>query len=871
MSASYVVVVQGPSVPPAVRELGAPRVVIGREAGDIVVPDPRCSSTHAEIVFDGRSVRVKDLGSTNGTLVNGARVDDIAWTPGMVLQIGAHTLTLREVRVPGPVKGKTIAGNVMLGGPPPGAPPPGAPGGGPPAGYPGSQGAVPAAAPYGYAPAAPAGGMGAPGYGQAPPVHGYGAMPGAGHGYGAPPGVMGPGFAPPKKGPPLWLIAIPVALLGACGLAGGALYLMGAEASSSSAPVAAGGGPVLTEAREANVRFVWYAGEPGPTAKGGTSPARIRVGPNKAGTVSVGVSEEFAGGGGNQWRTATWLAAFNTTRTTGGSLSDYEFNVHVGGHVDGPSAGMLTTSSMIALLRGKTLRTDTTMTGTINPDGTAGPVGGIVQKMQGAKADGLARFGFPIGARQHKDMKTGQTVDLMTVGAGLGLEVKEISDVYEAYEFMTGDTLPRAAPVADGEMEPSAESQALLRAKVATWKARVDREIGGLKAEVKRTGAASQIVGPLVQEADKAFAQAQQYERNGFMMPALEQYANTAIQISSATKLVTAIFHVQRNDINSLIAAVNTSSNVKPEVESYGAQLEVKAHGKTRGGQVSTTFAFTHYVMARGATMIGDDFLGSAQSILKAAEAGQLKNVPAQKVKEVVVEKATTTMLYYEIARVYLDFAKDLQDLIVDEGTAAPMDSASVDRTVKGYASASAAVLAYFDALITDEVAREKNVSADEAKGIIAAKEPDYYLARKANMLSEYTGTAATTDGAKLMRLGAASFSYISGAKLVNKWYSLSASLDKDGKLVLENRRALTAQLDLARRTAKEAAARAKGSAGFIPSAARMTFQNGNALREGSDEDKLNALASYWQATFWSELAATGGGGTGGGLGGGAP
>ena len=32
--------------------------VIGRAEGDIVLPDVRCSSTHAEILFDGAEVRL---------------------------------------------------------------------------------------------------------------------------------------------------------------------------------------------------------------------------------------------------------------------------------------------------------------------------------------------------------------------------------------------------------------------------------------------------------------------------------------------------------------------------------------------------------------------------------------------------------------------------------------------------------------------------------------------------------------------------------------------------------------------------------------------------------------------------------------------
>lgn len=74
---------------------------------------------------------------------------------------------------------------------------------------------------------------------------------------------------------------------------------------------------------------------------------------------------------------------------------------------------------------------------------------------------------------------------------------------------------------------------------------------------------------------------------------------------------------------------------------------------------------------------------------------------------------------------------------------------------------------------------------------------------------------------------------------------------------MLENRRALTGQLDLARRNARQAASEAKRVAGFVPGPSRLAFQTASALREGDDENKLQALSAYWESAFWSELAAT--------------
>jgi hypothetical protein len=538
----------------------------------------------------------------------------------------------------------------------------------------------------------------------------------------------------------------------------------------------------------------------------------------------------------------------------GTALSDYEFNVHVSGHTDGPSAGLLTTATMLALLRDKEIRSDTTMTGTINPDGTAGPVAGIVQKMEGAKQAGLKRFGFPIGTRNHKDQKTGQDVDLIVVGQKLALEVKEIGDIHEAYEFLTSDKLPRTEPMAEAEMEPNLATQNLLRAKLAAWKSRIGRESADTRKEVKSAGIPAQVYAHLLAEADKTFETAKRDERNGFLMPALLGYVDTVAAFAAATRTTSAYAHMMKGDYAGLQDAIEGASAIKGEVAAFGQQLELKALIRTRGGQINSAAAFTPFVKARAAAMIADDFSASSMEVLKGIQEKkiQLKTEGLAN----LMNRITLPLLYYDLAKVKLEYAKDLQDLIAEEGEAKALKGKAVDRAVLGYASVSTAVLAYFDALITEEVAKGRGLSLDEAKALIANREMDYYLAQKAKLLAE--SGDKTGDGGKLMNLAAAGYAFLDGAKLVNKWYSLGAGFDPRGGVILENRRALTAQLDLARRNAREAAARAKASAGFVPTPARLAYQVANARREGNDDEKLAALASYWQASFWSELAATG-------------
>lgn len=59
--------------------LTKPRTVVGRDASaDIQVDDRGMSRNHFEILWDGQKAGIRDLGSTNGTKVNGVQVREAA-------------------------------------------------------------------------------------------------------------------------------------------------------------------------------------------------------------------------------------------------------------------------------------------------------------------------------------------------------------------------------------------------------------------------------------------------------------------------------------------------------------------------------------------------------------------------------------------------------------------------------------------------------------------------------------------------------------------------------------------------------------------------------------------------------------------------
>ena len=68
---------------------------IGRGSDvEIRVDDPGVSRHHAEILL-GREVVLRDLGSTNGTYVDGVQVGEVVLTDGATVQLGGTRLTFR--------------------------------------------------------------------------------------------------------------------------------------------------------------------------------------------------------------------------------------------------------------------------------------------------------------------------------------------------------------------------------------------------------------------------------------------------------------------------------------------------------------------------------------------------------------------------------------------------------------------------------------------------------------------------------------------------------------------------------------------------------------------------------------------------------
>ncbi len=70
-------------------EVNVERTTVGRvEDNTFQIADPSVSSHHAEIILRGPELLIKDIGSTNGTFINGDKITEAVLKPGQTLRFG---------------------------------------------------------------------------------------------------------------------------------------------------------------------------------------------------------------------------------------------------------------------------------------------------------------------------------------------------------------------------------------------------------------------------------------------------------------------------------------------------------------------------------------------------------------------------------------------------------------------------------------------------------------------------------------------------------------------------------------------------------------------------------------------------------------
>jgi len=564
--------------------------------------------------------------------------------------------------------------------------------------------------------------------------------------------------------------------------------------------------------------------------KGGLAEFTVSLAESSDNTLRVEFSEDEVIGMGDQYRASVWNAVTVATLLTGSPLKG-TFRAEVDGYIDGPSAGMLTTVAVLALLRGDSLDPSVTMTGTVNPDGTVGPVGGIPEKIVGLADLGIKTVLIPTGQRNSPGHSDGGLVDVVQLGKDNGVTVQEVSDVYEAYKAFTGEDLPRLQGSAPRLDETTYQR---LKAKADEALAKYDGAITMLASlDPSVTTYVTSLSDEAIATAERARSLETQGLQAGAFAKAWEAYAYAQAALSMAQNLQTLINQgvdayftgvLSRQAVTGETTALfDTLKTFTPEsltdasvlMQTYGAALDAYTVATSASNQLTNL----QNAFANGEISL-DDLAGA-----------------------VIAPTA-----FLEIAGAMVEYAKAIFDVGRDlEG--APVNS-DVDLAAVAdfFRKASDANFAAFQTVVVKEYANQLGVSEDIMLQRFSNFDRNVELSINArNTLDGLTAYIGEGEkNAEYAQLGFAIVNFARNAGLVYKYYS-NGQINADGQVT--NARydaALTAALRLG--DSQLSAAIAQLLSNNTAAALQVAgYESGGIQREGTVDDKFGALTTFWE------------------------
>lgn len=313
------------------------------------------------------------------------------------------------------------------------------------------------------------------------------------------------------------------------------------------------------------VKALWYGEQPGGGIAQGITPVTVSANHDGAdSTVNIDLSGMADAKTGDFWNATAYSAAAVATIGSAVDPRSVQIAFDVNEEIDGPSAGGLLTVAVSSDFVNEKVAADRSMTGTVLPDGSLGPVGGIPAKIRAASEAGIKTVVIPAGQRKSKDPETKRIVDVVDQGKEVGVEVIEAQSVAQAYDIIVGQsqTVPTADP---GELDADLVALLTARAKdaLATLKSTPIAKSGDAAATAK-----------LAQSVKTATAATEAALAKGDSVLA---YAAASESLQVAIGWNAAVAAKAGADKNLAVAASRAREQADAVIAQAGAQLQTTA------------------------------------------------------------------------------------------------------------------------------------------------------------------------------------------------------------------------------------------------------------------------------------------------------
>jgi hypothetical protein len=564
------------------------------------------------------------------------------------------------------------------------------------------------------------------------------------------------------------------------------------------------------------------------------------MGPSSDGTLRMDFSEDEVNGLGDQSRAASWSAVTVATLLTGTKLEgDYRFEIS--GPIDGPSAGALKTVALLSLIKGGTLQTDITMTGTINPDGTVGPVGGIPEKIKGAAAEKFKRVLIPVGQRNSPSEVDGSLVDVVAEGKKLGVEVTEVNDVYEAYKAFTGSSLPKMSSGGNTKLDDKAYNR--LKAKADEFLAKYD---GANSAFASLDPSIQNLLTDLAALASESHSRAVDLGTQGLQAGAFSKAIEASAYANAAVATGEAIQVLLTSGIDAYLAKMGQSQALQSEVYAFFDLLKT-FEPKTVSDASGLMAAYSSAIDALTVSNFANNQL---DSISQSVSDGTLS------VSDAVGQLLLPTA-YFELAGSLVEESKAVFEVGRDLGGAEIKTGLDVSSVADFFRKGGDANFAALQSNVIKSYSTKYGVSEDAMLGRFGDADIDIALAvserNTIEGLKQYIGDGE--PNAEYAQLGFSISNYARTAGLVMKYYSNGTIDDSLNIVGVRSEAALSSGLDLGK-SQLAASIGLLRSKSVDPTLQVASFEVANVEREGTVSDKFQGLVDYWNGLISSRVLA---------------
>lgn len=608
--------------------------------------------------------------------------------------------------------------------------------------------------------------------------------------------------------------------------------------------------PAAHAAEAARVRYAWplfYGDLPDGSQVGEARRMQVRVEPSNGDGVRVGFFESEFFGTGGQWRAAGWMAAVVASLECGQPLSRWRVSYDVVGRIDGPSAGGLMTSTVLSGIYGVDLLPKTTMTGTINPDGSIGPVGGIYYKLAGAREKGMQKVLIPAGGRMEKQ-KDGSERDLFQRGRELGLEVVEVANVRQAFAQLTGRSLP-SMPDDKRRFQLPHKALAAMERSYRRWEAKFNDST----ARMRQT--ASQVPPQYHPKLDLAWKNAQAMAvkaratlERGNLAAAMPLMFLAAVAADSGGHLSYLYIAEAKGGIRGALEVLKGYLIKKAFLDQFQQKLN-QVRAASMNDLMTLVEAYAYFDLALGTVMYTQQMVANLDKL-------------SQKIPPMVL--AETISLGEALARNLFYFVDDLLLMGTGHPGGKPGDAPQLADWAKGMYQAAGANLGYIDKAIIEPIAEEAKVDAELVKLKILSSDSQYQQAQLSYqalpVLFERVPPGPNQSAAVV---GGAMASFAMSGLVVAKWYSLEALPDQHGMVSRVGRpKALGHMLASSRDHLRQIILAVQQKQGYDPVMPIFHYlvAEGVGGRSSDPNDLVVILSEYWLGSTMGRLMLSLGG-----------